>query len=190
MRKNQNKPGLNKLAGDIKGIYKRYRHGFYRPNLLLTLEKRQMFDGAAGALVADDLMDIAGQEEQLPTPDASPTNSPVEGPTLTTEQEVAQQADAVAEEQAANTESSIDEESAITDETESEISNVDSDGEASSDVVDEATDESEEERAAEEEVTEEQAVGYTDAEAKRAAPEIVQADILAEDALTPTLPTP
>ncbi|NND72255.1 MAG: DUF4347 domain-containing protein, partial [Rhodothermales bacterium] len=68
-------PEQSGLAQEIKRIYKRYRQGFYRPNLLLCLEKRQMFDGAAGAIAADDMLDdaSAGSEEQLPTPAADPT---------------------------------------------------------------------------------------------------------------------
>ncbi|NND69967.1 MAG: hypothetical protein HKN43_00145, partial [Rhodothermales bacterium] len=60
----------NSLSTTIRDLYKRYRTGFYRPNLLLTLEKRQMFDAAAGALLADDLEDEGanGSEESLPVP--------------------------------------------------------------------------------------------------------------------------
>ena len=191
MRKNQDKPGLNKLAGDIKSIYKRYRHGFYRPNLLLTLEKRQMFDGAAGAIVADDLIDpeIAGTEEKLPTPDAAPTVQTAEGPALSTDQEAAQQADEAAEEEAADTESSMDDENAD-DSAEDESSDTDSDGEATSDVVDDATDGSEEEQASNEDAEEEPVADDSGDEKKQAAPEIVQADIQAEDARAPSLPMP
>ncbi|MGI9316097.1 MAG: hypothetical protein ACR2QW_02095, partial [bacterium] len=62
------------LAANVRDLYKRYRRGFYRPNLLLTLEKRQMFDGAAGAILADDLIDegATGAEESLPVPDEAP----------------------------------------------------------------------------------------------------------------------
>ena len=42
MTRKGDKPAQGKLAGNINSIYKRYRSGFYRPNLLLTLEKRQM----------------------------------------------------------------------------------------------------------------------------------------------------
>ncbi|MGI9319562.1 MAG: DUF4347 domain-containing protein, partial [bacterium] len=187
MRKKQDKPGLNRLAEDINGIYKRYRHGFYRPNLLLTLEKRQMFDGAAGAIVADDLIDpdIAGTEERLPTPDAAPTVETAEGPALSTDEEVARQTDAAAEEQAADTESSVDEEA--TDEETTDATN--SDGAGREDAVDEATDESEEELAAEEEVAEEDVDSDDDNKRRPAVPTVVQQDILAEDALAPALPT-
>ncbi|MBX2826209.1 MAG: DUF4347 domain-containing protein, partial [Gammaproteobacteria bacterium] len=71
VRKVKNKPDENILSNGVKSIYKRYRQGFYRPNLLLTLEKRQMFDGAAGALLAEDLDDpeLNGVGEELPTPE-------------------------------------------------------------------------------------------------------------------------
>ena len=73
MRNKHDKPEQSALNKEVKNIYKRFRQGFYRPNLLLTLEKRQMFDGAAGAIVSEEMLDplASGAEEQLPTPDTS-----------------------------------------------------------------------------------------------------------------------
>ena len=70
-KKDNDKPELTTVDSEVKGVYQRHRAGFYRPNLLLTLEKRQMYDGAAAALGAEELLDedANGSEEQLPTPE-------------------------------------------------------------------------------------------------------------------------
>jgi len=117
------KPGQGKLDSNIKGIYKRFRNGFYRPNLLLTLEKRQMFDGAAGALLADDLVDEGanGTEESLPTPVETPTPATSQSET----NEPAAEAGVVAEEVSQET-STEDAVAALDDESATDIEEDDS----------------------------------------------------------------
>ena len=68
--KKKAKPEQTAVNKEVKSLFKRFRQGFYRPNLLLTLEKRQMFDGAAGAILGDEVLDpdSLGSSESLPTP--------------------------------------------------------------------------------------------------------------------------
>ena len=63
--KKQDKYGQNKLTGQIKGIYKGYRNGYYRPNLQITFEDKLMFVGVA-AVAAEESLDEADNEQQLP----------------------------------------------------------------------------------------------------------------------------
>ena len=55
----------------VEKSYKKYANGFQRPSVLLDLEPRMMFDGAAPAVV-DDIVDAAAASaaESLPNPSA------------------------------------------------------------------------------------------------------------------------
>jgi len=55
----------------VEKSYKKYANGFQRPSVLLDLEPRMMFDGAAPAVV-DDVVDAAAASaaESLPNPNA------------------------------------------------------------------------------------------------------------------------
>ena len=75
--KKQNKYSQNKLTGQIKGIYKGYRNGYYRPNLQITFEDKLMFDGVA-AVGAEEFLDEADNEQQLPA------SEPATDPALST----------------------------------------------------------------------------------------------------------
>jgi len=57
------------LSKAISSSYKKYANGFDRPSLLLNLEARMMFDGAAPA-VADEIIENANDQspESLPAP--------------------------------------------------------------------------------------------------------------------------
>ena len=57
------------VAKGISKSYKKYAHGFERPSILLNLEPRMMFDGAAPVSV-DDAFEVASQPlaESLPEP--------------------------------------------------------------------------------------------------------------------------
>ena len=64
------------LSKAISKIYKKYANGFDRPSLLLNLEARMMFDGAAPA-VADEIIENVNDQspESLPAPSAESSQS-------------------------------------------------------------------------------------------------------------------
>jgi len=76
----------SKLTQAVDKVYKKYANGFERPSLLLDLEPRMMFDGAAPAVV-DDMLDDSKEPlpESLPEPTGTPevqaeqVNNQVEG---------------------------------------------------------------------------------------------------------------
>ena len=53
---NKSKIVESKVSKDLSTAYKKYANGFNRPSLLLNLEQRMMFDGAA-PIVADEIID-------------------------------------------------------------------------------------------------------------------------------------
>ena len=70
--KNKSKIVESKVSKDLSTAYKKYANGFNRPSLLLNLEQRMMFDGAA-PIVADEIIDNTTEQspESLPEPTAS-----------------------------------------------------------------------------------------------------------------------
>jgi len=62
------------VSKDLSTAYKKYANGFNRPSLLLNLEARMMFDGAA-PIAADEIIENTTPQspESLPEPIAADT---------------------------------------------------------------------------------------------------------------------
>jgi len=60
----------SEVSKAVEKSYKKYANGFQRPSILLDLEPRMMFDGAAPAVI-DDIIDTDKESsaESLPNPD-------------------------------------------------------------------------------------------------------------------------
>jgi len=71
----------SEVSKAVEKSYKKYANGFQRPSVLLNLEPRMMFDGAAPAVV-DDIIETANNAssnaESLPNPDTGQASSDVD----------------------------------------------------------------------------------------------------------------
>ena len=79
----------SEVSKAVNKSYKKYANGFQRPSVLLSLEPRMMFDGAAPAVV-DDIIDIPNSNsnaESLPNPSTQESESKNESSQLTSEQD-------------------------------------------------------------------------------------------------------
>ena len=65
----------SEVSKAVKKSYKRYANGFQRPSVLLSLEPRMMFDGAAPAVVDDIIESTTNSSESLSNPNPN-TESP------------------------------------------------------------------------------------------------------------------
>ena len=54
----------SKLTNELNQSYKRYAHGFDRPSLLLNLEARVMYDGAAATAIDEVVADTESQSPE------------------------------------------------------------------------------------------------------------------------------
>ena len=84
--KDKSKIVQSKVSEGISNAYKKYANGFNRPSLLLNLEARMMFDGAAPA-VADEILENANNQspEALPAPTGESQEASQESSQETTE---------------------------------------------------------------------------------------------------------
>jgi len=66
----------SEVSKAVEKSYKKYANGFQRPSVLLNLEPRMMFDGAAPAVV-DDILESTGSanNEALPNPNTEPPSN-------------------------------------------------------------------------------------------------------------------
>ena len=73
---NKSKIVQSKVSKDLSTAYKKYANGFNRPSLLLNLEARMMFDGAA-PIAADEIIENTTPQspESLPEPIAADTTT-------------------------------------------------------------------------------------------------------------------
>ena len=110
-RSNINDEGLkiltekSEVTKAVEKSYKKYANGFQRPSILLSLEPRMMFDGAAPTIV-DEIIDASSDSspESLPNPSTdSDAQSPAEGsPSDTETQETADAASLLVEQTQSN----------------------------------------------------------------------------------------
>jgi len=70
----------SEVSKAVEKSYKKYANGFQRPSVLLNLEPRMMFDGAAPAVV-DDIIDTteSSTTESLPNPEADSEEESLNG---------------------------------------------------------------------------------------------------------------
>lgn len=70
----------SEVSKAVEKSYKKYANGFQRPSVLLNLEPRMMFDGAAPAVV-DDIIDTteSSTDESLPNPEADSEEESLNG---------------------------------------------------------------------------------------------------------------